>query len=741
MDIDSGQLTQVAPQPRFQSLNNTAPPAAALGESLVFQAASGGGTIWATGGSPETTVALSDAARAPLGFAILGSRLYFSANDAIHGRELWSTDGTPAGTRLEWDAYPGSPSGMGDPVGASVASPLVTAADRVWMGVNRPGGGDVFGLAPGDAGPRRETAYQQSGGLLTFGLVRTSEGGLHFREASANAFHPREVFRFDGSPQGATVLPGPLNSVSGSNGALPLALFRDGAVYPGDVFPAQGGQLAAGEPHFTRIRDGATSRLADINPDVVGGWTGPAFAWADGCVFGARESVPRIWYSSGPPDQPRPILEFSYPGVAMTLVAATPLRGGQLLFVQYPGAPLAELQNVLDMLYLEHPSAQPTLCARVPWADTAPAPGPFVQLDDRVVFRLTSGGSALWTSDATPQGTLRLAQLGGSASSASGPALCEGRAYVTTSVVAGCGDASIVETDGTEAGTSVSALFPAGCSGAVSSLTPMAHGLLFLRGLSEAYSYDVTSRELRRLDAGSLPFSTLGPLHPVGNEAFVRTSTGSGGAQRLWLSRATPSSIEHVTEKAPQSDDMAAIGNLLVYSRYEPSTGAELWVSDGTDVGTRLLRDIRPGDIGSWPAGLITAGGRVFFTADDGPHGRELWSTDGTPEGTRLEGDSVPGPMATGIPGGARLVSAGRRLYVGLLTPMAGEQLWALELPGFCNTDYDGNSTLDDVAALGAIIAGAENPPGLDPDFNRDGNADQDDLRDLLNAVSGAGCP
>jgi hypothetical protein len=127
----------------------------------------------------------------------------------------------------------------------------------------------------------------------------------------------------------------------------------------------------------------------------------------------------------------------------------------------------------------------------------------------------------------------------------------------------------------------------------------------------------------------------------------------------------------------------------------------------------------------------------------DGPHGRELWSTDGTPEGSRPEGGSVPGPMAPGFPGASGLVVAGNRLYVGLLTPNAGEQLWAIDQPGRCDTDFDGdgNGTLDDVTVLGSIIADADNPFGLDPDFNRDGNADQDDVRDLLSAVTGSGCP
>jgi ELWxxDGT repeat protein len=54
--------------------------------------------------------------------------------------------------------------------------------------------------------------------------------------------------------------------------------------------------------------------------------------------------------------------------------------------------------------------------------------------------------------------------------------------------------------------------------------------------------------------------------------------------------------------------------------------------------------------LGTWtqpsdPADLVAlADGTALFSADDAIHGRELWRTDGTAAGTRLVGDLVPGP-------------------------------------------------------------------------------------------------
>src|SRR5438045_1347412 len=43
----------------------------------------------------------------PHGGAAIGGTLYFNANDAAHGSELWKTDGTAGGTQIVKDLTPG----------------------------------------------------------------------------------------------------------------------------------------------------------------------------------------------------------------------------------------------------------------------------------------------------------------------------------------------------------------------------------------------------------------------------------------------------------------------------------------------------------------------------------------------------------------------------------------------------------------------------------------------------------
>jgi ELWxxDGT repeat protein len=93
----------------------------------------------------------------------------------------------------------------------------------------------------------------------------------------------------------------------------------------------------------------------------------------------------------------------------------------------------------------------------------------------------------------------------------------------------------------------------------------------------------------------------------------------------------------------------------LLFVGVTPARGAELWVTDGTAGGTRLLADICPGPCGAFPQGytvqvLGSAGGRTYFLTRmaNGAPG-DLWTSDGTPAGTFRVAGSVRG---VGVLGG-----------------------------------------------------------------------------------------
>jgi ELWxxDGT repeat protein len=83
-------------------------PFAPAGDRLLF----GGSELWSTDGTAAGTRRLRDiqpgpGSSAPQGFVSAGDRVFFAADDGTHGRELWVSDGTAAGTRLVADIAPG----------------------------------------------------------------------------------------------------------------------------------------------------------------------------------------------------------------------------------------------------------------------------------------------------------------------------------------------------------------------------------------------------------------------------------------------------------------------------------------------------------------------------------------------------------------------------------------------------------------------------------------------------------
>jgi ELWxxDGT repeat protein len=159
---------------------------------------------------------------------------------------------------------------------------------------------------------------------------------------------------------------------------------------------------------------------------------------------------------------------------------------------------------------------------------------------------------------------------------------------------------------------------------------------------------------------------------------FVAQPQGDG---RWWLFRSDASGSGTVA-LAPLGDSRAQIqfrplglDGRLYFTASSAELGEELWVSDGTAAGTHPFLDLRQGAAGSRPLPLGVAAGRLYFSADDGEHGIELWSTDGVAAHTAIVADIAPGPLSA-WPG--RPVLAGGTLYFAADDGIAGSELWAV---------------------------------------------------------------
>jgi len=123
----------------------------------------------------------------------------------------------------------------------------------------------------------------------------------------------------------------------------------------------------------------------------------------------------------------------------------------------------------------------------------------------------------------------------------------------------------------------------------------------------------------------------------------------------------------------PWSASLAA-GNLFVAD--DNVHGEELWISDGTPAGTHLLRDVNAGKASSEIRGFTVVNGVAYFYADDGVNGRELWRSDGSYAGTHIVANIGPGAQDKGGVEYASITTAGGVLYFTADEGVHGEELW-----------------------------------------------------------------
>lgn len=142
-------------------------------------------------------------------------------------------------------------------------------------------------------------------------------------------------------------------------------------------------------------------------------------------------------------------------------------------------------------------------------------------------------------------------------------------------------------------------------------------------------------------------YDDAGSVAVMNGKLFFSGKTAANGSE-LWVSDGTAAGTKLVKDINPGTADsrptaMISYNNLLYFYANHPNYGPELWISDGTEAGTKMLKDIQPGTAGSYDATeeFVVFKNEIYFTANSS--GTELWKTDGTEAGTVLVKDINPG--------------------------------------------------------------------------------------------------
>ena len=457
----------------------------------------------------------------------------------------------------------------------------------------------------------------------------------------------QELYKTDGTASGTALVADIIPGFGGS--------------FPRELTPTPGGIIffTAGGPTTERASDwelwktdgtaAGTVRVRDVRPGLGSSNPRNLTAVGNAVYFVADDGIhgPELWRSDG--TEAGTVIVKDVRAAGDPRIAELTALGGQLFFTAVSEA------NARQVWRTDGTEAGTVLVA-----SDAAVGGivPNTELEasgEAVYFRRTDAehGRELWKSDGTAAGTALVADIFPGPAGSSPHDLTDAGGGRLAFVARGDnGGDEVWRTDGTAAGTvAMTDLNPATGAVAMTDLTPLGTSVYFKTDRQELYRTDGTPATTTRV----AQFSSMNllPLVASGGKLFFAVADAVKDRITLYRTDGTPqSNVPLATFVGSYAGDweMAPFRDGVAIAARDGTHGLELWVSDGTPVGTRLVTDLNTLEAGSLPGNVPgrgvpandpieigTAAGaprRLLYAAVDETMNPGVWSTDGTTAGT-----------------------------------------------------------------------------------------------------------
>jgi ELWxxDGT repeat protein len=535
-------------------------------------------------------------------YAILSGIAYFSADDGSHGAELWRSDGTEKGTYMIRDINPGA--------AASNINDITISGGKIFFSANNGNAQEVW-ITDGTADGTQPVTDLYAGGSTNPTYLTDVNGVLYF--FTDNFYYgtqASQLWKTNGTSLGTELV----TDFYFSGGFFYGSQGRQITNVNGHVFFSMYNYGYANELGFTDGTNAGTVILNSINP--LGNGSNPSyltpfngllyFSAFDGTGF-------HLWVSDGTMAGTHMINNPSSIYLDQNSTMRFPIINNSLYFTGYP------IDNPAALCKFDASNAN----NNVELVKTI-TPGPGVNnmynlslVNNTIFFSVYNGkDQTLWKSDGTSEGTGEVIDINpGGRNIYLYKHFIDANGSLLFSFYDDQYGYELWKSDGSSKGTvMVKDINPGAYSAWVTNISYLGKNI----SLFEAFD-GKNGFELWRTDG------TEGGTWMVKN--INRSKTAS--SDPVWLT--------------PSPDKKS-----LIFAGYDPEYGHEMRITDGTDAGTRVIKDVYNGSFDSWPYLPANLKHNTYFFANiDNPipqqdHGSDVhyvsrfWKTDGSPKGTSM---------------------------------------------------------------------------------------------------------
>jgi ELWxxDGT repeat protein len=577
-----------------------------------------------------------------------GGSLLFQANDGTNGAELWRTDGTAVGTYMVSDIRPGT----------SSSSPnwMIPFGGMVLFSANDGSTGTELWRTDGTAVGTTQIADIRPGtSSASPAMFHHAEFGGEFYFTANDGTNGTEAWKTDGTALG-TVMVADINVGSGSSNPYSFRTFG------GNLYFIADDNIGIGRELYQLSPTNVLTPMSDFNPGTQDSFTSAEnnllvfngllyFKANDGNGF-------ELGVCDGTIGGTVILADLEPSGSGSTPDWFTPINATQMVFT-------AETElNGKELWITDGTAAGTTLLVDIN-PDILTADG---QPDDIIAFdantlifnaRDTTNGEELWKYEPGVGATMISdINIGTSGSSSTNYTLAGGLMYFTANN--GASGTELFTTDGNT--VTLFDLRPGASGSSPSNLIEFGGKVYFSANDgtngTELWVSDGTiagTMMLMDIQAGSSSSSPQ-KFAEYNGKLYFRANDGGttvgGHGNELWVTDGTAVGTQLVIDLRPggsasSPDYLTVYNGMLYFAANDGTSGTELWMTDGTALGTTLLLDINSGSGSSSPREFAEASGTLFFRASDGTNGTELWKTDGTALGTAMVLDIRPGSSSS----------------------------------------------------------------------------------------------